>query len=208
MKSNFKSIAAAMLTAAACMTASAQDNVPNRTPEWGNGNYESHSVLENNTGFWIAAEAAGAYTLRTHSPEFALAEIDVTAGWRFNDFLRVGVGIGGRWYSKTENEIRRADHHWSMPIYANIRGNMMRGEYRTVVPYYSFDIGGSCSDGFMLRPSVGIRVGQPRKAFTIALSYTLQQMRGWKVEGDIPNISIAKTNRMISFLGLRMGFEY
>lgn len=181
--------------------ASAQTNEPNRIPAWGKGDPALQQVGDRTTGFWIAAEAAGAYSIRFDKPRGGFAEIDVTAGYRFCPYLRAGLGIGGRWYSAHKDALRRSSHSWGMPIYINVRGNMIDDTYRDVVPYYSVDLGGSAGDGFMFRPSVGIRVGKPRQAFLLALSYTLQELRGY-------NKALDPCKRAVSFIGLRTGFEF
>jgi hypothetical protein len=200
-----KILSLCLAIAVACGLASAQENQPNRIPQWGKGNPEKHDIATNTNGFWIAVEAAGGYSIRNDSPRTGFGELDVTFGYRVNQYARVGLGLGARWYSNTGNELRKTTGKWGMPIYLNVRGNIISGDYRNVVPYYSVDLGGSVKDGFMFRPSVGIRVGQQRNAFLIALSYTFQNLQGYELY--VPSGAVDK-NYPVSFLGLRLGYEF
>ena len=100
-----------------------------------------------------------------------------------SDYVRVGVGIGGRYYGGN-HDFRANSGEFSVPIYANVRGNFIPTEYRKVVPYYSFDLGGALRDGVFLRPTIGLRIGEPRAAFLIGISYLGQSTKMWK---DDPN---------------------
>lgn len=147
-------------------------------------------------GFWMAGEFRPAYTLNVSSSNSPVIELDVVGGYRFNEFVRVGVGFGGRYYIKSEN-IRNGNISWSFPIYTNIRGNFIPTGYRDVVPYYSIDLGGTIRDGFMWRPTVGLRIGQKRSAFLLGLTYTGQSLINNYLE-----------RRYCSMLGLTLGYEY
>lgn len=148
-------------------------------------------------GFWIAGQVQGAYSLMLHGNNIPMIELDVTGGYRFNEYLRAGLGLGVRYYINNK-KMRKSSVALSMPVYANVRGNIIHGGYRTVVPYYSLDIGGAVRDGFLWRPTIGIRVGQERSAFLAGLTYTGQCYKS------------ANTNntRYGSFLGITLGYEY
>lgn len=198
-----KTLIAALVMAGFTLTASAQENQVTRLPEV-KGTSLQHVYSEDNTGFWMAAEAVGGYSCRLYHSNFALAEIDVTAGYRFNEYLRVGLGFGGRYYFDNA-KVRYNSSEWAFPLYANVRGNFMSTEYRTTVPYYSFDLGGTILDGFMMRPTVGLRIGQQRSAFLIGLTYTGQSLKGFSYNefgGRDPH------NRFVSFISLKLGYEF
>lgn len=148
-------------------------------------------------GFWISGQLQGAYSLMLRGNNIPMIELDVTGGYRFNEYLRTGIGFGVRYYIDNR-KMRKSDVALSMPIYANIRGNIIHGGYRTVVPYYSLDIGGAVRDGFLWRPTIGIRVGQERSAFLAGLVYTGQCYKS--VETN--------KSRYGSFLGITLGYEY
>lgn len=196
------------MLAVTALCATAQENTPTRLPEWKTRNSNMETVETFNRGFWLAADLSGGYSLRFSNPEVGYAEMDVSGGYRFSGYLRLGLGLGARWYSSGENKLRRSSMRWGMPVYATARGNFIGDEYRTTVPCWSVDVGASVRDGFMLRPSVGLRIGMPRKAFTLALSYMLQNQRGLDYRYINPRPSPRKVNRAVSFIGLRIGFEY
>jgi len=172
-----KIILAAILFSAA-IGLNAQENTVRRMPQVNSGNVQKN-YTEATTGFWIAPELFGAYSCMLDGDNFGFTELDVTGGYRFNEYLRVGVGIGARYYIDNSDFLRNNRYDWSFPIYANVRGNFIPTRYRSVVPYYSFNIGGSIRDGFFFRPSVGLRIGQQRSAFLVSLSYVGQSMKGW-----------------------------
>ena len=77
----------------------------------------------------------------------------------------------------------------------------MPGLYRRTVPYDGVEVGGSIKDGFMIRPSVGVRIGEPRQAFTLALSYMGQDIKSYSESRE-------KSYRYTSFVCLRLGYEF
>ena len=183
--------------------ANAQENQVNRLPEINTKNLQKN-YSSSETGFWIAAEAVGGYSCRLYNSNFALAEIDVTAGYRFSEYIRVGAGFGGRYYFDND-KVRYNSSEWAFPIYVNARGNFIPTNYRTTVPYWSCDLGGTILDGFMLRPTVGLRIGQPRSAFLIGLTYTGQSLKGftWNERGTRDSHT-----KFVSFISLKLGYEF
>ena len=93
-----------------------------------------------------------------------------------------------------------------MPIMINFRGNIIPQDYRTVVPYYSVDVGSTITDGFLLRPTLGIRCGERRSAFLLGVSYMLQVMSGYESKYEPGNLNEKTLNT--SFFGLRIGYEF
>lgn len=175
--------------------AEAQSDSGITLPPVGNaGNLDDYG--DRNTGFWIAGQINAAYSLYLKDSNRPYTEIDVTGGYRFNEYLKAGVGFGGRYYIDG-SRLRHDDIDWSFPLYVNIRGNIIHDGYNTVVPYYSVDMGGAIRDGFFWRPTIGIRVGQPRSAFLLGLTYTGQSLK-----------DVSGGRRYASFLGLTLGYEY
>lgn len=203
-----KAILAAALTCATAITATAQENTVRRLPEVD----ATHTGIQadyatRDTGFWIAAEATGGYSCRLMHSNFSFAEVTATAGWRFNSYLRLGVGFGGRCYFDNK-KVRYTASEWAFPIFANVRGNIIPTEYRSVVPYYSVDLGGSIRDGFLFRPAVGLRIGQNRGAFLVALAYTGQDLRSYRLETLDGGTVCEKKRKFASFISLRLGYEF
>ena len=63
------------------------------------------------------------------------------------------------------------------------------------------EAGGVLGDGFMIRPSLGIRIGEPREAFTLALSYMGQDISTW-------NSKMEKAFKYTNFAAIRLGYEF
>lgn len=200
MRKTIFAIGAALLMA---FPAFSQENEVRRMPEVNKDNLQ-HNYSADNTGFWIAAEAVGGYSCRLYNSNFALAEIDVTAGYRLNEYLRVGLGFGGRYYFDN-SAVRYNGSEWAFPLYANARGNFIPTDYRTTVPYWSFDLGGTILDGFMMRPTVGLRIGQKRSAFLLGLTYTGQSLKGYTINER--GTRDPKT-KFVSFISLKLGYEF
>lgn len=193
-----------LLFAAATLCAAAQERTVNRLPEIGRPT-EDVEYSSNNSGFWAAVELSGGTTCRINKNNTWFGEADVVAGYRFNDFIRVGAGFGSRYYGKSDSPVRYSSIDWSFPVYLDLRGNFIPQTYRNVVPYWSFDVGATLRDGFMMRPSAGIRVGRQRCAFLLALSYTGQNMKVSRFNALNREVG---SNRFVSLVSLRLGYEF
>ena len=85
-------------------------------------------------GFWNAVELQGGYSVNHGHSNIGLTELDYVAGYRVNEFFRLGAGVGARFYPKS-TDLRDTSWKWSFPIFVNVRGNIIsREQYRTVVP--------------------------------------------------------------------------
>lgn len=159
----------------------------------------------NATGFWNAVELQGGYSVNHGHSNIPMTELDYVAGYRFSEYLRAGVGLGARFYPNS-TKLRYTSWKWSFPIYLNLRGNFIsREQYRTVVPYWSVDAGAAIRDGFMVRPTVGIRIGDfDRSAFLVGLSYLAQNVRVAKIIAD----GVTRDNYIASFITLKIGYEF
>lgn len=196
MKKIITAIALLLLTVVA---AGAQDNEIKRIPNKGyDPNQQQYETFR--TGFWAAAEVVGGVSCNHKSHNLGFSEVDVTAGYRFSQYFKAGIGIGARYYINQGNA-RRGDIKWGMPLFATVRGNLMPGEYRNVVPYYQVEVGGSIRDGFMFRPGLGLRIGEPRNAFTVAINYMGQDLATYNKSG-------AKATKYTNFVALRLGYEF
>lgn len=180
----------------------AQENQVNRIPTVGKDPTQTNYVTLDR-GLWFSAEALGGYSCYLHGHNMGLVEVDVTAGYRFNEYLKVGLGLGGRYYISQQN-LRRHDDKWGMPIFATVRGNIIPGKYRHTVPYWGVEAGASIRDGFFFRPTIGMRIGELREAFTLGLSYMGQNIATYKGEGPLP----VKGDRFTNFVCVRLGYEF
>lgn len=148
-----------------------------------------------NRGFWASAEAEGGYLLSRQS-NGGYGELHFVAGYRLCEYLKVGAGFGARYYINNK-EMRSKDYKWSFPLFLNVRGNIIPELNRNVVPFYSAEFGSAINDGIYFRPSIGIRIGEPRGAFILAISYMAQKM---KVDPE--------RKQTASFIGLKTGWEF
>ena len=132
-------------------------------------------------GLWFAVQLTPSYFFR----EGVAAGADLVAGYRFGEFIKLGAGISPAMLNKS----------FLMPIYLDVRGNIISQESRMVVPYWNVDLGytvGSVYNGFYASPTAGIRVGMPRNDFIAGLTYIAQFVPGTVLHG----------------VGIRLGFEF
>lgn len=156
--------------------------------------YTDYSQQE--SGFWCAVEAEGGSSVKVHGPNMQYVNLWVTGGYRVSEYLRVGVGIGGRMYVHNAY-VRDADSKFGMPIYANVRGNFLSAYDRQNVPFWSFNVGGITHEGFFANPTLGYSFGGLRNNFLLGLSYTITSFKDY-----------AKSCRAYSYLGLKLGYEF
>lgn len=161
---------------------------------------------DKDSGFWWTVEAYGGYSVEMgdNYENTGFAELDVAGGYRFNEYFRIGLGLGGRYYFDSE-KIRSNKANGSFPVYVTVRGNMMQAYERRVVPYYAFSLGGAVHDGVMFRPTIGIRVGDTaRSAFVLGLSYLGQSVQ-------LPRavrLKVHDRRHVQSFVCLSVGYEF
>lgn len=150
-----------------------------------------------NKGYWCSVEFGVASSAKFHETCMWTSTLSFVNGYRFNDYLRLGVGIGAGYYFANNDVARDTDIKWTMPIFVNARGNFMSQEVREIVPFWSVDIGGAVRDGFLFTPSVGCRIGERRSAFLVSLGYSY---RGIDAKRGLGNSR--------SFILLKIGYEF
>lgn len=149
-------------------------------------------------GFWFGFDLYGGISTNVNGLNGGLGELDLTVGYRVNEYFKIGAGVGGRYYIKNTN-LRLRSTEWSFPIYGTIRGNMLPSYERSVVPYYSISAGYAIRDGFMIRPTIGARFGElKRSSFLLGVSY-LGQMLERPITGK---------DKYQSFITLNLGYEF
>lgn len=148
------------------------------------------------TGFWCAVELEGGSSVMQHKTNAQFAGLTWTGGYRFNEYLRVGAGVGGKWYVHNAG-IRDTKDKFGFPIFANVRGNFISAYHRDGVPFWSVNVGGITQEGFFANPVVGYSFGGLRNNFQIGLSYTLSCFK-----------NCAKENTTYSYLGIKLGYEF
>ena len=148
-----------------------------------------------NTGFWYAIDVEGGSSIMIHD-NMQFVSLTATAGYRFNEFFRLGAGIGGRYYVHNAY-VRDTDNDFGVPIFANVRGKFLSAYYRDGVPFWSLNVGGITNEGFFANPTIGYCFGGVRNNFLIGISYTITSFKNYK-----------KKNDAYSYFGLKLGYEF
>lgn len=148
-------------------------------------------------GFWCAVELEGGSSVFLDKTNLQAAALTYTGGYRFSEYLRVGVGFGGRYYFNNNSARRRDDSRFTLPLFADVRGNIISQASRDIVPYWNLKVGGIVWDGFFVSPTVGLRFGEQRNAWLLGLSYSFNTIRSYPGQG-----------RETNFMLLRLGYEF
>lgn len=186
-----------LLTALLTCIAVGAQNRDIRIPTEGGRDINTEEYTRSNTGFFVATDLSTGMSLNGKgSRNWGFGELDAVGGYRFSEYLRAGIGMGARYYFHV-GECRATSHKWAMPLFLNLRGNFIPTGYRDVVPFWSIDFGTTFPDGVMFRPTLGIRVGQQRSAFTVALGYLGQHFKSLP---DAPDF--------YSGITLKLGYEF
>lgn len=133
---------------------------------------------EDDVKFWCAIDVGGGSTAMENMENVAMVGSSFLGGYRFNQYLKVGAGLGVLYYPNSGN-VRDTKNHLAMPLFFNTHGNILSDDIRRTVPYWSVNIGVTFPDGFFLTPSVGLRIGEKRNAFIISIGYTLRHLKAY-----------------------------
>ena len=136
---------------------------------------DSYNIAEKDNSYWCAIEAIGGSTVMDNMKNVAMVAATFSNGYRFNQYVKVGAGLGVLYYPNNKN-VRQRDSQFSIPLFLNVRGNMLSDETRRTVPFWSANLGTSIPDGFFFTPAVGLRIGEKRSAFLISVAYTIRHM--------------------------------
>lgn len=182
------------MVATCCTTAFAQYRQVTLPEKSQRTAYKDHSSQD--TGFWCAVDVDGGSSLMYGKTNMQYTNLLFTGGYRINEFLRVGAGLGLRTYVHNNN-VRHSDSPLALPLFVNTRGNILSAMDREAVPFWSVNAGGVVGDGFLLNPTLGYSFGGSRHNFLIGLSYTLSSFT------DLTN-----AKRTYSYLGVTLGYEF
>lgn len=170
-------IAALMMGLAAGMFAQNQNiTLPDKPKR---AKYVDYSTKQ--TGWWCAAQIGGGYA--TNTGKF-FGQFDFVNGYRFSEFMKVGVGISPRVGMNT------------IPIYAQARGNFISQEDTMFAFFWNTDLGYAINGGFYASPGVGMKFGGIRHDFLLSIYYALE---GQKLE---------VSDELQHLVGLRIGYEF
>lgn len=156
-------------------------------------------------GWYCAVDFSGAASVSRSIPVMGELELSFTNGYRFNEYLKVGVGVGIRSYlgaNSTEQRDSKLDGNWVIPLFANVRGDFLPQGQRMFTPYWSFDTGYTFGDGFFFTPTLGVKFGGVRNSVVLGISYMGQMID--KTPAGASSPSSFYTN----FLCARIGYEF
>lgn len=129
---------------------------------------------EQNEGFWCSAGlSAGASFISSKSA--CVISADIIAGYRFGEYLRLGIGVSPRGLAAAEASYPESNRKMEVPLYFDMRGNFLPQNQRMFSPYWSIDVGYTFSCGAYCSPTLGLKIGGLRNDFLIGLSYVSQQ---------------------------------
>lgn len=151
------------------------------------------------SGFWGAVEANGgtSFTLDEGRDNAQRAGLTFTGGYMVNEYLKLGIGMGGSYYFNGNDKLRNTTIKWVVPVFFDIRGNLVSQEVRNFVPYWSVDVGGIIRDGFFISPTIGMKFGELHNSWLLGLSFTFQEINNRE-----PNSSST------AFVALKVGYEF
>lgn len=167
-----------------------QVNLPKKNRQ---SNYKE--IITENTGFWCAFETEGGSSIMETKTNMQFVNLSFTGGYRFNEYLRIGLGLGGRMYVNNA-DVRNTNSKFGIPLYVNLRGNFVSAYDRDGVPFWSLNLGGITREGLFLNPTIGYSFGGLRNNFYLGLSYTLTDFKDF-----------TKSKQKYSYFGLKIGYE-
>ena len=169
---------------------------------------------ERQKGFWAAIDLmAGANVEHKYSISGSVPiDLQFTFGYRFSEFLQVGLGAGFRYYANNDqarsyhnSQGQYEDYGWAFPVYAQARGLFYSGQSRSVVPFWQMSVGHTFNDGFLLSPALGLRFGSAeRHHFNLGLHYTAQ----WTWHRTDLIGGPAREFGPLHILQLRLGYQF
>jgi hypothetical protein len=156
--------------------------------------YENY--YENDKGFWNSTDAMCGVSVRLTKIDLPFFCFSSVNGYRFNEFLRIGIGVSIKYYLNND-DVRYSSIPWTFPLYLDVRGNIIPQESRFIVPYWAFDLGQEIRNGMFFSPTLGIRFGENRSSYVLGISYSYNRLK-------------AKNNsdKYRNFIGLRFGYEF
>lgn len=156
--------------------------------------YRNYDLIDK--GAWFAVEAEGGSSIMGENKNMQYASLAFTSGYRISEFLRLGAGLGVRYYFNN-GSVRGTSNKFGVPIFANARGNMLSAYDRDGVPFWSLNVGGITKEGFFLNPTIGYSFGGWRNNFLIGISYTLTTFK-----------NESQKSMAYSYFGLKLGYEF
>ena len=143
--------------------------------------------------FWGALEVDAGVNIHITSDyqSSITTDITLTGGYRITKFIQLGMGAGVKRYISGNDRVYVNDGRMdpdiklAFPIFFNARGLIMDNLSRTVVPYWSANVGYTIFDGFYFAPGLGLRIGSTeRNHILVGIGYALQQVQAINLESE------------------------
>lgn len=155
-------------------------------------------------GWWCAVEGhAGAVFFRPQAYE-GLFGISFTNGYRFSEYARLGVGFGVTATKYDEEFLNRYEFPYklqgaTLPLFLNVRGNILSQKERKCVPFWNADIGFAfLKNLFFFDAGIGMRVGGNRHAFVLSANYI----------GRMVDVHYRKESNFSNGIMFKLGYEF
>lgn len=149
-----------------CVPALAQDREITLPEKPNTVKYVDYSLK--NTGYWFSVMPSAGYASCEDTISW-VGQIDFLNGYRFSEYLKVGVGVSPRYYISKD-----VPQQFTVPVFAVVQGNMMSQYYSMFSPWWNVQAGYSIKEGPMASAGIGIKTGGIRSNFVMALNFTVQ----------------------------------
>ena len=153
-----------------------------KTPKEPKGaKYVDYSDLDK--GWWCAVEAHAGGLWYDEDHGMGVFALTFTNGYRFSEFLKIGVGIGARYNLNHDSDyaayrsVHKIQAPMSVPIFINLRGNIISQKSRMCVPFWNADIGYAVLDNFFFDAGIGFKVGAKRHNFVMSANFMGQAIK-------------------------------
>ncbi len=184
-----------ILLSLSAMTVDAQQRREVRLPDAPpKPNYKNYDMEDK--GFWCAADIEAGSSTMFHHKNMQYTNVSATSGYRLNEYLRFGAGIGLRYYANNA-DIKENDDAIGFLYFGNVRGNMMASYDRDGVPFWSVNFGSISTEGAFISPTLGYSMGGLRHNIQVGLSYTLS---------TFTNHALKKVT--YNNFGIKVGYEF
>lgn len=143
--------------------------------------YIDYSDLDK--GWWCAVEAHAGGSWYGDYQRMGVFALTVTNGYRVSEFIKIGIGIGARYNLNYDPDYATylSEHKiqapMSVPIFLNLRGNIISQRSRMCVPFWNADIGYAVLDNFFFDAGIGFRVGAKRHNFVMSANFMGQAIK-------------------------------
>lgn len=128
-------------------------------------------------GWWCAVEAQVGGLWYWKQQKMGVFDLAFTNGYRFSEFFKLGIGIAARYQlNKSEMyagylEKQKVAAPMSIPLFINMRGNILSQKVRLCAPFWNVDVGYAILDNFFFDAGLGFRAAGKRNNFVVSFNY-------------------------------------